>query len=65
MKAHPRIVPIVLAAGSSERFGFPEPLAKFRKRAALGIAIENCRRLGWRRNNMGQQSDTGGLHLSL
>ena len=38
----PNIVPILLAAGSSEQLGFPKPLAKFGGKTALEIAVENC-----------------------
>ena len=42
-----RIVsPIILAAGSARRLGFPQALAKFGDRTALSIAIENCAGLG-------------------
>jgi molybdenum cofactor cytidylyltransferase len=40
-----QIVPILLAAGSSERFGSPKPLALFGGKSALALAIENCRGL--------------------
>lgn len=40
-----QIVPILLAAGSSERFGSPKPLALFRGKTALTLAIENCKGL--------------------
>lgn len=35
-------MPIVLAAGSSERLGFPKALARFGAKTALEIAVENC-----------------------
>jgi molybdenum cofactor cytidylyltransferase len=38
----PDIVPILLAAGSSDRLGFPKPLARFGNRTALEIAVANC-----------------------
>ncbi len=41
-----KIVPILLAAGSSERLGFPKPLAKFGRKTALAIAAGNCAGLG-------------------
>ena len=41
-----QIAPIILAAGSSKRLGFPKPLAAFGGKTALLIAIENCSRLG-------------------
>jgi len=41
-----KIVPIILAAGKSARLGFPKPLARFGKRTALEIAVENCAGLG-------------------
>ncbi|MBZ5703675.1 MAG: nucleotidyltransferase family protein [Acidobacteriia bacterium] len=37
-----KIVPVLLAAGSSERLGFPRPLAVFGRKTALAIAVENC-----------------------
>ncbi len=37
-----KIVPILLAAGSSKRLGSPKPLAIFGKKTALEIALENC-----------------------
>ncbi len=37
-----KIVPILLAAGSSERLGIPRPLAVFGRRTALEIAVANC-----------------------
>ena len=37
-----KIVPVLLAAGSSERLGFPRPLAVFGRKNALAIAVENC-----------------------
>ncbi|MBZ5528369.1 MAG: NTP transferase domain-containing protein [Acidobacteriia bacterium] len=40
------IVPILLAAGGSQRLGFPRPLALFGRRSALQIALANCRGLG-------------------
>src|SRR5258708_5149532 len=36
------LVPILLAAGSSDRLGFPRPLARFGNKTALEIAVENC-----------------------
>lgn len=41
----PKIVPILLAAGSSDRLGFPKPLARFGAKTALEIAVENCQGL--------------------
>jgi len=43
--AKSRIVPIILAAGSSERLGYPKPLAMFGAKTALEIAAENCKGL--------------------
>jgi CTP:molybdopterin cytidylyltransferase MocA len=40
-----KIVPIILAAGSAERLGFPQALARFGRRTALEIAVANCRGL--------------------
>jgi CTP:molybdopterin cytidylyltransferase MocA len=42
MRKKEKIVPIILAAGSSERLPFPKPLAMFDKKTALAIALENC-----------------------
>lgn len=36
------IIPILLAAGGSERLGFPRLLARFGEKTALEIAVENC-----------------------
>ena len=41
----PRIYPIVLAAGRSVPLGFLRPLARFGRKTALEIAVENCRGL--------------------
>lgn len=40
-----KIVPIMLAAGDSDRLGFPKALARFGEKTALEIAVENCRQL--------------------
>lgn len=40
--SEPRIFPIILAAGPAPRLTFPKPLAKFGRRNALEIAVENC-----------------------
>ena len=37
-----KIVPIILAAGSSKNLGMPKALARFGKQTALRIAVENC-----------------------
>jgi CTP:molybdopterin cytidylyltransferase MocA len=37
-----KIVPIILAAGSSEKLGMPKALAQFEKKTALQIALDNC-----------------------
>jgi CTP:molybdopterin cytidylyltransferase MocA len=42
MKLREKIVPILLAAGSSEHLRFPKPLAVFGGKTALAIAVENC-----------------------
>ncbi|MGC1482542.1 MAG: nucleotidyltransferase family protein [Candidatus Acidiferrum sp.] len=42
MTEHARIVPIILAAGSSKHLGSPKALAQFEEKTALLIAIENC-----------------------
>ena len=42
MRKCEKIVPIILAAGSSDRLAFPKPLALFGGKTALAIAVENC-----------------------
>lgn len=37
-----KIVPVILAAGSSKNLGRPKALAKFGSKSALHIAVENC-----------------------
>lgn len=37
-----QIVPVILAAGRAPRLGFPQALARFGRRTALEIAVENC-----------------------
>lgn len=37
-----KIVPIILAAGSSEKLGMPKAIAQFGQKTALQIAVENC-----------------------
>ncbi len=37
-----KIVPIILAAGSSKHLGTPKALARFGRKTALRIAVENC-----------------------
>lgn len=46
MRKPERIVPIILAAGSSQGLPFPKALAPFGGKTALQIAVENCRVLG-------------------
>lgn len=46
MRKRPQIVPIILAAGRSVRLPFPKPLARFGKKTAVQIAVENCAGLG-------------------
>ena len=41
-----KIIPIILAAGSSEALPFPKALAPFGRKTALEIAVENCSFLG-------------------
>jgi len=41
-----KIIPIILAAGSSHRLEFPKPLAEFAGETAVRIAVENCSSLG-------------------
>jgi molybdenum cofactor cytidylyltransferase len=42
MRKLEKIVPIILAAGSSDRLPFPKALAVFGRKTALAIAVENC-----------------------
>lgn len=42
MRKREKIFPIILAAGSSDHLSFPKPLAMFREKTALAIALENC-----------------------
>jgi CTP:molybdopterin cytidylyltransferase MocA len=42
MRKREKIVPIILAAGSSLGLPFPKPLAMFGRKTALAIAVENC-----------------------
>lgn len=42
MRKREKIVPIILAAGPSNRLPFPKPLAMFAGKTALAIAVENC-----------------------
>jgi CTP:molybdopterin cytidylyltransferase MocA len=42
MRKREKIVPIILAAGSSARLPFPKALAMFGTKTALAIAVENC-----------------------
>ncbi len=37
-----KIIPIILAAGSSKNLGMPKALARFGKKTALRIAVESC-----------------------
>jgi CTP:molybdopterin cytidylyltransferase MocA len=46
MRKPEKIIPIILAAGSSPDLPFPKALALFGKKTALQIAAENCRALG-------------------
>jgi CTP:molybdopterin cytidylyltransferase MocA len=46
MRKREKIVPIILAAGSSQALPFPKALALFGQQTALEIAIENCSFLG-------------------
>jgi CTP:molybdopterin cytidylyltransferase MocA len=45
MTERAKIVPIILAAGSSEKLGMPKAVAQFGQKTALLIAVENCSRL--------------------
>jgi molybdenum cofactor cytidylyltransferase len=42
MTERTKIVPIILAAGRSKNLGMPKALARFGKKTALRIAVENC-----------------------
>ena len=46
MRKPEKIIPIILAAGSSPVLKFPKALAPFGRKTALEIAIENCSFLG-------------------
>ena len=46
MRKREKIVPIILAAGSSPGLPFPKALAHFGRKTALQIAVENCAFLG-------------------
>jgi CTP:molybdopterin cytidylyltransferase MocA len=41
MRTTEKIVPVILAAGSSERLGVPRALARFGSKTAMQIAVEN------------------------
>jgi CTP:molybdopterin cytidylyltransferase MocA len=42
MRKREKIIPIILAAGSSHALPFPKALARFGQQTALDIAVENC-----------------------
>ena len=46
MSKREKIIPIILAAGSSHALPFPKALAPFGRKTALQIAVENCSSLG-------------------
>ena len=46
MRKREKIVPIILAAGSSQALPFPKALAPFGRKTALEIAAKNCSFLG-------------------
>jgi CTP:molybdopterin cytidylyltransferase MocA len=46
MRKPEKIIPIILAAGSSPALPFPKALAPFGRKTALQIAVENCSFLG-------------------
>jgi len=46
MRKPEKVIPIILAAGSSRALPFPKALAPFGKTTALEIAVENCSFLG-------------------
>jgi CTP:molybdopterin cytidylyltransferase MocA len=46
MRKPEKIIPIILAAGSSQNLPFPKALARFGHQTALQIAVKNCSFLG-------------------
>jgi CTP:molybdopterin cytidylyltransferase MocA len=46
MRKREKIIPIILAAGSSPALPFPKALAPFGRKTALEIAVQNCSFLG-------------------
>jgi CTP:molybdopterin cytidylyltransferase MocA len=46
MRKSEKIIPIILAAGSSQALPYPKALAPFGRKTALRIAVENCSFLG-------------------
>jgi CTP:molybdopterin cytidylyltransferase MocA len=46
MRKTEKIIPIILAAGSSQALPFPKALALFGRKTALEMAVENCSFLG-------------------
>jgi CTP:molybdopterin cytidylyltransferase MocA len=46
MRKREKIIPIILAAGSSQALPFPKALAPFGRKTALEIAVENCSLFG-------------------
>jgi CTP:molybdopterin cytidylyltransferase MocA len=46
MRKREKIIPIILAAGSSQALPFPKALAPFGRKTALEIAVQNCSFLG-------------------
>jgi len=46
MRKPEKIIPIILAAGSSQALPFPKALALFRRKTGLEMAVENCSFLG-------------------
>ena len=46
MRKPEKIIPIILAAGSSQALPFPKALAPFGRKTALEIAVKNCSFLG-------------------
>jgi CTP:molybdopterin cytidylyltransferase MocA len=46
MRKPEKIIPIILAAGSSKALPFPKALAPFGRKTALEMAVENCSFLG-------------------
>jgi len=57
MRKLEKIIPIILAAGSSQALPFPKALARFGRKTALEIAVENCSLLGRRLVVLGSDAE--------